>query len=953
MEDGVPCHTCTHAALPEAAERELLLKLVALGWRAGDTQPDAHRFPFEGTDFPFIALELPEHPKNHNAHLPEDDYDALHAIDTPLLVPPDTNPGDYVPRAIPRWTGTDAALPQHPRLVYFDHGTAARPGPWQRKCRWGAELLAMVKEAYAAAVRHEKHVVRYARLEGGRHGMVIMAADRHERWRHLHFDVAEWERRGERPPLRPRVAPPPSERTDWNLLALLAHAARRAHSGQGPVDMQMPWEVAFHGCDNRSTAPLNEQFIPPYPPFWDPENLVFALQKFAEKLDPLHERFDKPRLLGPTKYFQTLPAQHPAITVARNLAGKPRVAVDLGSSREHGADGKRGWVADWRKQPGPLSCNAWEDKKDVAPFDFMPIMALMRRADIMLQARRSAVLAIVRATMVAATPPPGLLLEVLVEDKAAWYEQCGAAPINDWMKNIGVAWVPDDMLPPGSAPDPDRGACALDVRTTFGDRLAAFLTYLLTMQGTEEVRWRERQARARALRDSRVPAASLRFLLVWMAAREAIGSEPAWIEAGAFFDDCQYLFFAFFRATTFEIVFGVWKDWNFDVADGTRHRKMKTEHTVEPKCPTILGALPDLGQRCMAVPDPKLDSLDALLDAIELQRHRKIGVEVALILRFRGRTGHMAEFKPTMKGDLQVSYELKMKARCAVTGSRQPAYERYSPVDDEAMERMRQIARRARHDRGAAFMPRTGTLGKNSRGVLHCGTDASCAVDKTSDGRDPLDGSMFFGYGCWAWIEGTSFVLITQDYLTPNTRNSLRDSTAVELVASNELVIWVAPLLQLLETDMMNVTDSTSSKGICMGGRSRGAAERELYAQRCASLDRLAQTAPDAAVITHAVRRGRGKEADLLSRCVVCQDHPAGFSREPEAEDELIELFSARFGRPMQLVFKEPPEGGAQRLTAVLRRHERSAKTAVRICEKARRKLQAARQGRQAAPEPA
>ena len=848
---------------------------------------------------------------------------------------------------------------------------------WDRRTRWTDTLHDMCSDCWRLALQGKEYKPKYNRLEGGRHGFAILDTARHPRFQRRVMDIARWEREGMVGPVHECTDESPQTRTEWNLMQILACAARRELERPGTQDMQTPWEALNHGLHNRSTLGWHDTFVPPYPTFWEREHFMFAMHKFAEKLDIHGTMFEKPRLHAITRFTPTAPANIHAITVAESAAGKLRVAIDFGSPRSLDAQGRPGWEPPKAKQSGPLSVNAHEDKALIPNFDFMDPQDLWRRAAIMMQAghtqptthlppitdeswiihagRTSDILreqALARrcvARQAARRPPPGLRIATVTADQAAWYEQSPAPSSNDRMKVIAVALgafiqAPEpetSMTTPSTTP---RGACTIDPRTTFGDRLAAFLTYLMTMQGVEELRSLEPQARQAFLASDSVPLDCQAGLYWWMDTRRMVGEPPAWIEPGAFFDDSQFLIFMFFLKEAKHIIFQIWKDWNFDVADGTRKRKDKVECLVEPECPIVLGEQPSMAARRRDIPQSKLDALDKLLDEITAATaaHPARGTDVTHIERFRGRAQHMSNAKRTMKADLQVSYELIGSAK-SQGGSRAPSTRRFQVIDAEAADRLRQVAHRARVDKGASFFPRTGWLGKHGRGIICGATDASCKVEKPPPpGSQPEPEALerdseFSGWGAWAHVEGTDIVFITQQHSTANARRTLNDSTAVELVANNEYVTWLAELAKALGADLLNISDSTSATGICMGSRARAAAERELYAQRCEALDRIMAQNPDLAIMTHAVRRERNQEADLTTKHVVLVASTDGHPREPKAEQDLQAMLDTRFGRTMYIIYVPPPAGARERLTPVLRRHERSIKRARRLLKRAMR----------------
>ena len=931
-------------------------------WERVHTHSSELRRGFVGSDYPYLTPELPTAPRNHNALLHEDDNDILLAAHTPLLVPPSTSPGDYVPRRHDdQGLLTYEQLPDHPREIYIDESDT---GGWARRCRWEGALRSMGDTCTRLAAQGKEYKPKYSLLEGGRNGMVIPASARKPRFRTRVMDIGRWEREGCHGKVHECTDADPATRTDWNLPRITACAERRERAKPGTQDMQTPWEAQYYGLDNRSEAPMIDMCVPPYPSYWERQHFEFAMAKIAEKQDVEGQRFDKPRLTPARRHLPTCPAIVPAITVAETLAGKMRMAIDFGSSRSHDSMGQPGWQPTRAKQSGPLSVNAHEHKSDVPPFDFMRPADLWRRAAIMMQAAHVRTQVITeqldkllieggawytRALMEAALarratarqmarmPPPGLRIVTIVSDQAAWYEQSPAPSYNDWMKVIAVAfssYLAQAPAATGELKDTTRSkSCVIDPRTCFGDRLAAFLTYLMTMQGIEELRFRERPARQRALERGEVPAECRPGLYRWMDARVAIGEEPAWIEPGAFFDDSQFLIFAFFLETSRPLIFDIWREWNFDVADGTRQRKDKVEEAVEPACPIILGEQAHMAARRRGIPEAKLAALDALVEAAieESARHPGRGTACKQLERIRGRATHMADAKRTMKGDLQVSYELEAAAKSA-GGNRQSCHQRFHVIKAEDAARLRQVAARARHDKGSSFFPRTGWIGKRGRGILQGATDASGDVDAVA-----LEQNKFRGWGGWVHIEGTNIVFVVQQHFTRNARKTLLDSTALELAANNEFVRWTRGLIRLLQSDVLNISDSTSASAICMGARSRGAAERELYAQRCTLLDSVAEESPDVAILTHAVRRGRNEEADLLTKRIVFKNKD-GYEHEPAAARMLEELFEARFGRPMCIIHTDAPAGARERLTPVLRRHERSMKFAQQILRRAMRK---------------
>ena len=935
----------------------------AHAWARVSTHHSQRRHGFVGTDYPYLTPELPVAPRNHNALLHEDDEDILHAAHTPLLVPPSTTPGDYVPRRHDDQTAlTYEQLPNHPREIYVDESDS---GGWARRCRWEDGLRQMGDTCIRQAALGREYKPKYTLLEGGRHGMVIQTKERKPRFRSRIMDIDRWEREGCHGKVYECTDADPATRTDWNLPRVTACAWRPERAHPGTQDLQTPWEAQHFGLDNRSEAPMLDMCVPPYPSFWERLHFEFAMAKIAEKQDTDGVRFDKPRLTATRRHLPTCPAMVPAVTVAETLAGKMRMAIDFGSSRSHDRMGRPGWKPSRAKQSGPLSVNAHEHRGDIPPFDFMRPADLWRRAAIMMQAAHvhtqviaerldtllveggawytatlmeAALARRLTARQMARTPPPGLRIVTIVSDQAAWYEQSPAPSHNDWMKVIAVAF--SSYLDLAHAPtggrqkvQPSTRSCVIDPRTCFGDRLAAFLTYLMTMQGIEELRFRERPARAQALARGDVPSECRPGLYHWMDARVAIGEEPAWIEPGAFFDDSQFLIYAFFVETARPLIFEIWQEWNFDVADGTRLRKNKVEEAMEPACPIILGELANMGERRRGVPEAKLTALDELVEAAIMDsiKHPHRGTDSKQLERIRGRATHMADAKRTMKGDLQVSYELEAAA-ASVTGAKQPCFKRFHVITTEDAERLRQVARRARHDQGSSFFPRAGWIGKRGRGLLQGATDASADVDALA-----LKHNLFRGWGAWVHIEGTDIVFVVQQLFTQNARKTLLDSTALELAANNEYVRWIRELIKMLRCDVLNISDSTSASAICMGARSRGAAERELYAQRCVLLDSIARESPDAAILTHAVRRGRNEESDLLTKRVVFKDKD-GYKHEPKATRQLEALLEARFGRPMCVIHTDAPAGARERLTPVLRRHERSMKYAQQVLRRAMRR---------------
>ena len=824
----------------------------------------------------------------------EDPEVVLYAQHTPLLNVPPTVPQDYHGPVTRPWAGGWAKLPTHPRFIYYDDDP--RTGHFAATTDYLRIARGMVNKCQRLAERGEEYRPEYHRLPGGKDGYFIHERERRPEYRDFDWDIARWEAEGEKGPVYPRALVPAAERTEWNTHAVFACAERRAQAGR-PTDLDTPYEAHTTGFHNRAAPPRHDCITPPYPSFWERAHFLFAREKLDEKLTS--EMYAKPRVCGPRKYTHTIPALVAALTVAEDYNGKMRFCIDFGSPRTRHADGRIGWQPTYAKQPGPMSVNANQPPGCHLQFEFMQPEMLLRRVAILMR---------IDACLEGRALASSLRIVCISSDQAAWYEQHGSHAACDWTKQIVFYAL----------------GVLLDERVAFGDAIAAFYTYLETVQGIEEIRFREISARRDFLEAGHVPSDIRPTLYRWIDARTYTGEEPAFIEPGGFFDDTQFMLFRFFFPVAQDIIFSVWREWNFDVADGTRGRKQKTAIGFYPVCPPILGFLPNMREERGGIPISKLDELDTIVDSLEIASSSPPGRAPNChkqMERFHGKACHMARAKITMRGDMQISYE-----HTAIFNNMHPhlaARQAQRRITPEHIRRMRHVAYRARHDEGASFFPRTGILGKNGRGVLTIFSDASADVDE-------LRWEHFRGWGMWAWVPQTHLILLTQQFLTPNARHTLNDSTAFEMHAATESIRTLEPLLTGRPQDVHQIVDSAPTRDVHTNGRAKAPAERELYAQRCELLDTLRLKRPDMAIHTSQVKRHRNEEADLLTKHVVLAPTTEGHPPETKALAELHHLFARRFGQPMQLIRIDPPTDARARLIPVLRRYEECARRLVR-----------------------
>lgn len=923
--------------------------------------------------YPYLATEVPEKAQNHSQLAHEDLECAACAKHTPLMVEPVTEWDTEKHAKFPlRWTRTDAELPRDPWDRYTNKRKCrckvpwecdCKPGPHARERNWVATVDHLFQRAAKFAREGKVYRVEYNLLEGGRDGLFIHSREIEPLFLPYDFDQGQWYSSDRTGPLRVITHVPPQDRCDWNLKELI-------EDRQFATDQRTIGELYYTGFHNRTIGMHRHSVaVPPYPSCFEASNLEFLTGKNEEKATGA--MYGKPRLLGPWPCMGVTPGIIPATTVAiRASDGKARWAIDYGSPRSRHLDGSLGWRAPNAKTPGPLSTNAHIPLTDCEIFEeveYATNKAFVRRIYIMQS---------IRAFCKDRILPDGLHVSTYDADQAAWFEQSPAARSCDRQCQV---------VGPRTSRCPRSGKCArgsldttnvtmnelrkwlsstvfVDPRIAFGDRGAALITYYVMFQSVAASRATEHSERFCSwatdldVRNCHyIPEDCKQPLRDWSAARTLAGEEPAWMEPTGFYDDYAMAAFNFYLPRAIIDLRKQWTRWNWDVSDGTRGRKLKVHTNMFPAPCLLLGeTLNPLSQR-IEVTDDKLERLTTLLDTIltAVDSHDNRTAPGKLAASFRGRINFMASSKPTMQGDVQLLHALA----AAASWHAGMDYERPCHITKATAARLQALVHRAHCDPGASFFPRVGSLGKNGRAQIDIWSDASCDVDCiTDDDGRKLSVQPYRGWGAMAHVRGTRTVFIVQMYVTPNARQTLRDSTAVEIHACTEARIIFAPLMQYAATylatdtdqdgevrgtcDAARMVDNESCVWVSTTGKANRAAERVLINQSFTAMD---LTDHQSITATYHIMRHDNPETDLLSKCVVFRDTPEGHGAEPEAEAQLIIEVGQRFGPGMNIIWVPPPMESRKKLIPVLRAKETEEALAIRILQKARRKSAAAR----------
>ena len=155
-------------------------------------------------------------------------------------------------------------------------------------------------------------------------------------------------------------------------------------------------------------------------------------------------------------------------------------------------------------------------------------------------------------------------------------------------------------------------------------------------------------------------------------------------------------------------------------------------------------------------------------------------------------------------------------------------------------------------------------------------------------------------------------IFVAQDLITFNARTKLRDSTAFELFAANEMLATMAPVLWTHpEADMCQVLDSNSSVDIINLCKPKSTYSR-IFSQQRAQLRSLLPMGTQ--IVARHVRRALNEECDLMSKELL--DHPG-------VRAKLDAYTAARFGTLPAVVRLAPPPRARERVTVAVRAHDK------------------------------
>ena len=227
----------------------------------------------------------------------------------------------------------------------------------------------------------------------------------------------------------------------------------------------------------------------------------------------------------------------------------------------------------------------------------------------------------------------------------------------------------------------------------------------------------------------------------------------------------------------------------------------------------------------------------------------------------------------------------------------------WTTVSQDAAERMLLLVDRIPLCQGAAFAPRHGFLGAGGRHLLFTWSDASCDYDTENRHK-------FRGWGGVAWLRGTSSVLVIQNGFTFNARTKLKDSTAVEYFAVNEMLWAFRHLISTLSPDIVHVQDSAASISIINLCAPKGRLERLLAQQRSQILHLLPKSIQ---TVGRHVHREFIPDCDFLTHnCIFQHGSPT------PAYEEFYQLLANRMGFHPTVHLVQPETNTRQRINLLV-----------------------------------
>ena len=711
-------------------------------------------------------------------------------------------------------------------------------------------------------------------LPGGSDGLVIFQRDIRSEWHGFTFD---WRLHNPREPqpVHPYVETvDPQSRTDLNLANILNDARALAYD-----DLPFIEEICTSGFDNRSRLWTNIVLCAPYKGLFTARNFRFMYAKNQSK------RSHEPRRMqGP---FTCLPFL-PCYMSPRNVCERPhdlkqRVTADFGAPRNLDKDGIP-MQSPPANSPGPLSLNANLRMRNFQAFpdiDFLSVAALNKHV---------AVLGAVRAFCDGPVPAQ-LQVYKMKADFTAFYETLGRHGRCD---NVQLQLVDtfveyDERLIFGGADCPHE--C---------NRFAFFLTTALAAR--LQLAFDELDLDTLLTPDAKLT------LDKWFVAR---GKGTACFALGEFFDDTGCFYFQFMDTMVRSVTKQFWADYNLEVVDGSDGRTSKLEYFDSATDMTFLGLDENTTTFVVSIGPEKRDAYAA--NAQELatgafsSAHRR--VRLSKVMRVEGQLNFCATAVPGLKGDLQCLRSVT-RAGFALASARAAAHRMvpttslWTTLSVDGAERVTTLAARLRTTRGAAFYPRCRPFGTRGRTTLYIWTDASADYE--------CDSKLYRGWGGMAMLWPLPIIFVAQDLITFNARTKLRDSTAFELFAANEMLAVMAPTLWTHpEADVCQVLDSSSAVDIINFCKPTSTFSR-IFSQQRAQLRSLLPTGTQ--IVARHVRRALNEECDLLSKELL---------HEHGVRAKLDDYTAERFGASPGVVQLTPPPRARERVTVAVRAHDK------------------------------
>jgi hypothetical protein len=368
-------------------------------------------------------------------------------------------------------------------------------------------------------------------------------------------------------------------------------------------------------------------------------------------------------------------------------------------------------------------------------------------------------------------------------------------------------------------------------------------------------------------------------------------------------DDTAAVMFAFWQPTANRVLFGFFRDFNFEVADGLDGRKQKTEWCSFIEHMILLGVVLDkveqrfgaepakhvnfrravremVGGHSCPLPDSKV--FDVPVKAAQRAVGQLSYVAVTVAPECRALVNRVLDWIPTHGGEARLGEGATVRA---------PGW---------AINALLAAGERAYTAAGAVFAPRAGSLGKHGRRVLWHWHDAS--------GDTEAAAHEYRGCGIVMWVEGTDVAFVCQIRLSPQARLSL-NSTVLEQYTSSEALVLSEQIARALGVDIAQVGDNQAEKAMAARGSAHSAGTRAAVQLRWAVRDVM----PDETVVVavHA-KRDRIPDADWLTR----NDLAAA---TPGERSQFLGLLARRLQRPLRAQHIRPAPGASARLTFLLR----------------------------------